>query len=1351
MTQLPPTRHRAPRAPKTDRRGLGRTRILALSCTLLLLFSSPAYADRAALDALNQRFVELAEAGQLEEALAVAQTLVQQAEAELPVDDAVLADAVSSLGWAQAYTGDTDAAIQTLRRSEALYRVADGADPKDAQDVHEFLFNVYKTKVQSAVLADDDAVAEATREEILTWLAQTEADPLQARYDFLYESALHAYSTSHFGEAAECFELAIETLQNSAAPNPNDTLIPLFEYVAFCDQGRGDYAAAALHAERLLAAVDWQVESADNARYLTYAGMYNYLVLDVDRARTYLQRALEMYEQLAPDGPEVLLCLNWLGPIYLDAGMTEQGANAYQTALTMMETLSVTTGSDYRMEISKAHTGLGIVGFLRGKYDEAIDQYQQALTLAEAVHGPSHPDNANTLNRMGILLNTQARYDEGRAYYQTARAIYKAEPGFERDYARVTGNLADLETSAGNLDAASDLFFDALKTLETLTDAQATQIKASVEANQATLEIKRGAYTEARMLLDDAQQLLESLDSPDKNTAISVLSAYGALFETLGVQPNAELSYRRVLEANAELYGEGHPDVSLAKLSLAQILCTKGDYAAAEPLLLDATERLTAQFGADSPRLSSAHANLADLYGDRGDFEKAIFHAERAFELELAADDLPGIAAALNNLAFLHRVFGHLDDALAIQERAVEVFRELSNTRSPELATALANLGWYEQLLGDLEGARTHYEEARALIETVFGDEHPNLAAILSNLTGLALEEGHLDEAIAFETRALEIEALATSRILDSGLSGEDQLSAYLEQLEALTNTVLSAHLIQGKASKPAAQAAMVTLLRRKGLVLDTVGLRRQALKQHLDPHGRALLDELATLNEALAARFFEGAKASEIATLESRAGEIERELGTKVEAQVSSHMVTLAEVVERIPKDATLLEYTRYIPFEPTKGLLLAYEGESRLGGYAVSRSGEVVGVDLGELSKVEALVTEYRTCVKTCDEKEFKVVARKLYVALIEPLETNLGEREHVFISPDDVLNLLPFESLVDGSGRYLLQTREVSYLGSGRDLVHITDHRVASLSAPMILANPNFGDSADNQTNERGMSGHAWAMLPGTVKEASVIASLLPGVRLLTGADASEEALKAVVSPSILHIATHGFFLDAKGAKQGRFLPSRSGFQVGMDSKPAAGESVRVDALLRSGVVLSGANLSHDGGEDGVASARELSMLDLQGTQLVVLSACDTGVGELRPGQGVYGLRRALTLAGAESQVMSLWAVSDKGTQALMIAFYRRLMDGEGTSEALRNAKLELMNSEEWAHPYYWAPFISTGDWRPLELSIGTADADALAVRQGCGCSLARTTHSPSGLLLGVLCAIGVMLVRSRVGRS
>jgi CHAT domain-containing protein len=325
-----------------------------------------------------------------------------------------------------------------------------------------------------------------------------------------------------------------------------------------------------------------------------------------------------------------------------------------------------------------------------------------------------------------------------------------------------------------------------------------------------------------------------------------------------------------------------------------------------------------------------------------------------------------------------------------------------------------------------------------------------------------------------------------------------------------------------------------------------------------------------------------------------------------------------------------------------------------------------------------------------------------------LLAPLARLKAQPGQVLLSPDGALNLVPLSALVDEQGRYLGERFALSYLSSGRDLLKLQD-TASPRSGITVMADPDYGQAgkiepsgparpalanttaaaanpdADKRSADLDRSGMIFKPLPGTAGEARLLQQLfkLPAGQVATGPAATEARLKRVNGPRILHIATHGFFLDdlPQAANAGMSV-SRRGALMGnrrdvesddgpfaANRRPGLGEN----PLLRSGLALAGANQRRsEGGEDGILTAAEAAQLDLEGTQLVVLSACQTGTGDVANGEGVYGLRRALVLAGAQSQLVSLWNVNDTATEKLMGEYYRRLQKGEGRAQALRSAQ-------------------------------------------------------------------------------
>jgi CHAT domain-containing protein len=365
----------------------------------------------------------------------------------------------------------------------------------------------------------------------------------------------------------------------------------------------------------------------------------------------------------------------------------------------------------------------------------------------------------------------------------------------------------------------------------------------------------------------------------------------------------------------------------------------------------------------------------------------------------------------------------------------------------------------------------------------------------------------------------------------------------------------------------------------------------------------------------------------------------------------------------------------------------------------------GDLRWKELGEAHAIDGAIDELRQALRDPLRNDVRQLARAVDQKVMEPVRGLTGIAKQLLISPDGELNLIPFAALVDEQGHYLLERYEFNYLTSGRDLLRLQVRR-ESKSPPVVVADPAFGEPAliashrdvgrNGGASERTQIDYSqifFAPLPGVGDEVRALKQQLPQATFFTKEQATKFALQHVRGPSILHIATHGFFLQndppaglpiAQAKDQ-----TRLGKWVAHVENP----------LLRSGLALAGANQARGGNNDGVLTAFEASGLDLWGTKLVVLSACDTGLGEVKKGEGVYGLRRALVLAGSESQMISLWAVSDRSTRDLIVGYYTALLGGAGRSEALRQVQLRMLHDKSRDHPYYWAGFILSGQWAKL----------------------------------------------------
>jgi CHAT domain-containing protein len=552
---------------------------------------------------------------------------------------------------------------------------------------------------------------------------------------------------------------------------------------------------------------------------------------------------------------------------------------------------------------------------------------------------------------------------------------------------------------------------------------------------------------------------------------------------------------------------------------------------------------------------------------------------------------------------------------------------------------------------------------------------------VTGNIARTYAAAGDIDNALIYQRRADAILEKQISLYVASG--SERQKLAFVQNEAPRTERTLSLHLNQAPANSQAAALAALVLLQRKGRVQDAMTDLFAGVRERIgDSRDRLLMDQLKETTVALS-RIALGLPSGggdvreSVARIESRREQLEAALSEhNAHFRAEIRPVTLEAVQAAIPANAALLEFAVFRPFDPRAERNEQAYGRPHYAVYVVVQHGTPIGIDLGPVDDIDPLVVTLRRSLRDPADAEVKTHARAVDEKVMRPLRPFLRTATRLLISPDGGLNLLPFEALPDEHGRYLIERYSTTYLTSGRDLLRM-QIAPASTERPVIVADPLFGEPTVSASD---VSRPYFAPLLGSALEARAIKTLFPEATLLTGRRATKATLERVIAPSILHIASHGFFLDDQFSGESAAVLTRN-------------------PLLRSGLALAGANLPGESHGEGILTALEAAGLNLRGTALVTLSACDTGVGDVRNGEGVYGLRRAFMLAGAETLVMSLWPITDAVARDTMVAYYARLRDGLGRGDALREAKLSILQHRSLRHPYYWAGFIQSGDWTPL----------------------------------------------------
>jgi CHAT domain-containing protein len=847
--------------------------------------------------------------------------------------------------------------------------------------------------------------------------------------------------------------------------------------------------------------------------------------------------------------------------------------------------------------------------------------------------------------------------------------------------------------------------------------------RASQLAGQSNTLYEQGDYQQALPLAETALEIREQHLSRDSPLLSSSLNNVAALNHALGNYDRAAQLLQRLLVMTADTSGIETLDYALALNNLAEVYRAQGDYIQAEELHLKSIALREKLLPPDDPMLAVSYNNLAEIYRAQGNIEQAKPLYEKALLIlrQAYGDDHPALLATLNNLAELYRSQEDFSQAIDLYSQALQIVRLtfkpdhpyyttlLNNVASlyadvgmyqkavplyqealslaeqqlgkqhPNVAKASDNLAWVYYRQGEFAAAAQLYQRAIAIREQRLGNTHPDLPISLSGLSNVYRAQGKIDRAVTYQSRANEIEEYNLSVMLSHGTEARKQ--AYIDTFKASTYNTISLNTQQAPQNAQATRLALTTLLQRKGRILDTLANSQNNLRKYLTPDDQVLLIQLAEARSQLAALLFSGVTDSpdyqqQLTDSRRRIQALETQLSQRsTQFKTQSQPVTLDAVQALLPQDSALIEWVLYRPL--ISGANDPFQlGEPRYAAYILHPQGDPQVVDLGTAAELNRSITEFRNTLRDRRYlKKFQQAARALDEKLMQPIRPLLKDATQLLISPDGQLNLLPFAALIDPDDRYALETYTMSYLTSGRDLLRLQNHPTSRQD--VLFANPQFGVS--HQRRDSGIGNLEFSPLPGTDAEVKAIAPLLPDALILSDTQASEAKLKQIQSPRILHIATHGFFLEDAAHSPDHSLDN---------------------PLLRSGLALAGFNQRQSEGDDGVFTALEAADLDLWGTQLVVLSACETGVGEVSNGEGVYGLRRAFVMAGSASQLFSLWQVDDFGTKDLMVKYYQQLLAGKGRSEALRQTQLEMLNDPRYRHPYYWAVFSLSGDWRSLQ---------------------------------------------------
>ena len=912
------------------------------------------------------------------------------------------------------------------------------------------------------------------------------------------------------------------------------------------------------------------------------------------------------------------------------------------------------------------------------------------------------PQLSTGVKEITELLHESNVYFE-RGAYSNAQALAEQARAIDEKYLRtnsplfsiILNNLAGIHRAKGDYQKAADLFRRSLAIMEAFFGRNDTNITTSLD-NLGLAYHDLGKLRDAVSLMKRSLAITEELLGAEHPNLVNTLNNLALAYEDLGFVDEAERLYRRSLDILEKESDHDHPKVATVLNNLGMLYATR--------------------------------------YGSGDGIAVALLERSLRIQEHASAEHHPDFAVTLDNLANLQSRQGHLPEAVQLYERSLAIKSDTLGLTHPATALTMIGVAGVYCQLGNTDVGLKLYQRSLDILEQAYGLRHPTVILIIRNIAISLHAQGRIGAAINYFSQALKIQR---AYLIDNFVGLADELA-----LQAIENSFPyeeAFHSICALGTR--SDVSVAKSLGAEQLALDKALLEEmQALQAALDADPkistreqreriRAIPIQSKRLAESNIDRTERETKRQE---LQTELGALEVRLAQQHELAATifeSRDLTVTEIARSLPPESVLVDFIQYGRYD--FDAKTNQWKEQRYAAYLTfprardSTNVVVERVDLGGAALInEALgIIAKRFSAKPPQylAKDLPAAFQRLSDLVYAPLTKHLTNSSHLIICPDGELSRLPFEMLPIGN-KFLVEEKTISYVTSGREVVRVAANQSNSkphtqAAKSLVMGNPDFDfDLASaRQSNpavqlasvtlplhslSRDFRGLNFKPLPGAEGEARSVAKLLgTDTTLRLGAEAREAELKAVKSPRVLHLATHGFFLSDQEFQRTNSVAWDSGFtRVG----PLKGGSPDdwENPLVRCGIALAGANrtpqITNAIAEDGVLTGLEASLLNLQGTELVILSACDSGTGELKIGEGVMSLRRAFRIAGAETVLASHWSVSDKATSRLMTEFMRRWRAGEPRAQAWREAQLSLLRSKDFSSPYFWAAFTLTGQW-------------------------------------------------------
>lgn len=930
----------------------------------------------------------------------------------------------------------------------------------------------------------------------------------------------------------------------------------------------------------------------------------------------------------------------------------------------------------------------GVALMFLSQYSKALPYLQRAVELFTA-------GNMKTKDRVAVLGSLAVCYQHLYDYEKSERTLNAAIDMAMQSDLKNTSDAASLFSARALLyrdlmrpvDAEADygraekIFLNSADTLNPLFPVFLSEY--------GTFLAEQNLLTEAEQRLKRAQALDLGMFGEQSTQYASELNNLGYLYDKMQRYAEAEACYNQSLDIKKKLPYTRISELMTGYSNVLHFLYSKGRDKKARELALKVEEGLKNPEFTDTLKRAVFCNNLAVFFKDWNDFDKSFYYYDEALKYYTAiygAVSAP-CAEIYMSLAVNYLILSDWKKMTESLEKGTAIYKQVPLENSVDAIYTMCNLVTMLRELEQPLQALEYSEQAETLVEKLQVTDGRVLELVwYTRAMALADLKRQRESAIYFQ-KYLDLRYRNIQ--LDFSYMTEEEKLEYITDFEDYISEYYS--LIAKTLPQNSEQVSMLLnfRLRTKSLLFNNMNEIRQRIRQKNDPALTSKFADMVLKRETVASLMRQGGEAElkQAETLTRDADLLEKEISRtlSLELRKNNMDITWKDVQKSLqPGEAAIEVFRESFIYDNDQGLGVNYT-------YIILRAqGEPVAVTIDRpINWEKAVLTHYRNSIQK------KTNDGSVYVRLWQFLSAQLADCQTVFLSPDGLYNQVNVNTLFNSqTSKFVLEEKNVHLVESLRSIAEARKKMPMPKSA-LLAGNPDFNKSAavpqqQVASVEKTRSPYDFFLsdLPATKEEVEGISGILKQagltVTVLTGAEANETNVRKVHSPGILHLATHGFFM--KDVSKTALLTA-SAFEKEYYRNP----------MLRSGVFFSGANIQPDAAQsgrpdDGMLTAMEAMNLDLSGTSLVVLSACETGLGEVQNGEGVFGLQRAMRLAGASGVMMSLWPVSDETTMELMKEFYKLWMQNGDAYAAFRQAQLNVR--QKYPEPVYWGAFVMMG---------------------------------------------------------